>query len=716
MSTSFRFALTLLSALVTGSILTGCSANLAMHSPRPAVGVAGAVHGGQQPVVGSTVQLYAVGTTGDGSAATPVGSPVVTDSGGNFDLTGKYSCPSGSTLVYLVATGGSPAPAITNSQIALMAALGQCGNLGSIPFVNVDEVTTVAAVYPLAPFMASFAAVGSGISDAAALSTAFVVASYYADVSTGTSPGPSIPPSPSNPAVVAQINTIADLVAACINTSGGSLGDHSLCGTFFALAIASPYTPTPTDTIGGLLYLAKNPSQNTVLLFNLIPPSSPFLPTDAQAPADFAIRIPATSAFMVSPSSVSFSPAIIGFSQPSQTITITNGTSSAVTLTTSIAGANSSDFSINFQAPYCNSQVAANSSCTTQIQFRPTAVGQRSAYFVIANSSANPSIAVPLSGAGYAGTAGPVTVSPSTLIIQSNGITVPVSVTNNGSGPLTIDSISVNAANYSQTNNCGSSLAGGASCTITVGWFFRLPTGPGTMTIYDDAAAGPQVVGLGNAGFPPAVAFGNWSLGATGSQLVPVSGNPTAVYLGLSITGANTSDFSFSPSYTLLSSSCSYSYRSGLTNCPINVYFTPTALGNRSANLNVVGFGQIPLTGIGNPAGVDFDVFLAQTTSSYVNLPAITALDYGSVVQGSSATTDIMIRNTGTVSTISVTPQAITGPNASDFSVTSSNCFGSPCYLVKFAAGAVGARSATLTFTDSISNFTRTIPLGGIGN
>jgi hypothetical protein len=46
--------------------------------PVPLLVKYGSVHGGQQAVSGSTIQLYAVGTTGDGSAATPLLTQAVT--------------------------------------------------------------------------------------------------------------------------------------------------------------------------------------------------------------------------------------------------------------------------------------------------------------------------------------------------------------------------------------------------------------------------------------------------------------------------------------------------------------------------------------------------------------------------------------------------------------------------------------------------------------
>jgi hypothetical protein len=72
-----RGAMGTLLALATLA-LAGCS-GLQMHetgvgpgSATVVTGMPGLVHGGQQPVIGATIQLYAVGTTGYGSAATPL--------------------------------------------------------------------------------------------------------------------------------------------------------------------------------------------------------------------------------------------------------------------------------------------------------------------------------------------------------------------------------------------------------------------------------------------------------------------------------------------------------------------------------------------------------------------------------------------------------------------------------------------------------------------
>ena len=120
--------------------------------------LAGVVHGGQQPVSGATIQLYAVGTSGYGSTATGLISPsaqatpgiALTDANGNFNITGQYSCPMGDPEVYLTATGGNPglAPGTNNSAIVLVAALTDCNTLqanAAKTTVILNEATTVAS-------------------------------------------------------------------------------------------------------------------------------------------------------------------------------------------------------------------------------------------------------------------------------------------------------------------------------------------------------------------------------------------------------------------------------------------------------------------------------------------------------------------------------------------------------------------------------------------
>src|ERR1039458_7037450 len=113
----------------TASTLTGSS-------------LSGQVKGGQQPISGATIQLYQVGTAGDGSSAAPLGSSTTTNPSGGFTITGDYTCPGSNPEVYLLATGGNPglANGTNNAAINLIAALGSCSSLSPSTFINLNEV------------------------------------------------------------------------------------------------------------------------------------------------------------------------------------------------------------------------------------------------------------------------------------------------------------------------------------------------------------------------------------------------------------------------------------------------------------------------------------------------------------------------------------------------------------------------------------------------
>jgi hypothetical protein len=249
----------------------------------------GTVHGGQQPVSGAAIQLYAVGTTGYGSASTPLlSTSVSTGPNGSFTITGDYSC-SGNPLVYMVASGGNPglSSGTPNSAIVLLAALGSCNNLTSSTNIDINELTTVAAVWSLAPFMTDSAHIGSSATNPTGITNAFATAAKLVDTATGTSPGAVAPSNATLP--VTTMNTLADILASCVNSSGGSSGDGSSCGTLFA---NSSIGGVPTDTSVAAVHMAKNPALNASNLYGLMSAdSSPFQPTLSTSPNDWTLSV-----------------------------------------------------------------------------------------------------------------------------------------------------------------------------------------------------------------------------------------------------------------------------------------------------------------------------------------------------------------------------------------------------------------------------------------
>jgi len=287
------------SFLVTISIL-GCGG--VRHSPVTTTSstfagssLHGQVKGGQQPVWGATIQLYQVGTAGDGSSATALGSSTTTDPSGGFTITGNYTCPGSNPLVYLLATGGNPglANGTNNTAISLIAALGSCSSLSASTFINLNEVTTVAAVAALAPYMTSPTSIGSGTADASSLTAAFTLASQLASTTTGTSPGAAVPAGDAVPSTL--INSLADIVSACVNSAGGIAGDGSSCGTLFINSTPSGGA-APTEVATALLNILNNPTSNQSSLFALLTSTPPFEPDLNAAPSSWAIGLITTPA------------------------------------------------------------------------------------------------------------------------------------------------------------------------------------------------------------------------------------------------------------------------------------------------------------------------------------------------------------------------------------------------------------------------------------
>jgi|SRR6185312_14721997 len=277
------------SLLAAATLLSGCGMGVAnTDGGASPLAISGHLVGGNQPVTGSTVQLYDAGNTGYGSQATPLLSPAVTSgAGGLFSITGLYHCTASTDQVYLVATGGNPGLSgnVNNPQLGLMIALGPCGDLPGVANVVVNEVTTVAAVWSLAPFMTSFDHVGTSSGNAVGLVNAFGMANNLANIVSGTSPG-SAPAGSTIPS--AEINSLANALAGCVNTAGGHATDGTPCGNLFDAATVG--AKVPTNTIDAALAIAQHPANNTGTIFNLgTGDAAAFQPTLPQAPNDWTV-------------------------------------------------------------------------------------------------------------------------------------------------------------------------------------------------------------------------------------------------------------------------------------------------------------------------------------------------------------------------------------------------------------------------------------------
>lgn len=267
--------------------LSGCDmSNSLKHLSQSGIALQGRVRGGQQPVSGATILLYAAGSAGPGAGAVNLLAPhvVTTDASGFFSITNDYVCPTAATQVYLIAQGGNPglAAGVNNAALVMMAALGNCGDLTSSTNIELNEATTVAAGWALSQFMGPGAMVGSTPTNATGLENAFAVASNLIDTSTGTAPGSLLP----SGAVTepAKLYMLADILATCVNSDGGAA-----CAPLFTAAT----TPqgVPTNTLDAALNIVRNPASNVSAVFNAGTPQGPFQPVLTVQPNDWTMSI-----------------------------------------------------------------------------------------------------------------------------------------------------------------------------------------------------------------------------------------------------------------------------------------------------------------------------------------------------------------------------------------------------------------------------------------
>ena len=261
----------------------------------------GKVMAGSQPVSGATVQLYAADSSGYGSAATALLTAAVTTNGsGSFTVPAGYSCAGSSTQVYLIAKGGNPglSGTVNNSSLGLMAALGSCGSVSSSTAVVINEVTTVASVAALAAFYSSGGNVGTSNTNAVGLANAFGTANQLANMTTGASPGASLPAGLSIPS--AKINTLADIVNSCTATSGGGA-----CTSLMTAATISGGV-TPGNTLDAVNNILRNPTSNVSAIDALLPTSAAFTPVVANAAPEWTLAVTWSGGGMSLPTAMAF--------------------------------------------------------------------------------------------------------------------------------------------------------------------------------------------------------------------------------------------------------------------------------------------------------------------------------------------------------------------------------------------------------------------------
>jgi hypothetical protein len=211
-----------------------------------------------------------------------------------------------------------------------------------------------------------------------------------------------------------------------------------------------------------------------------------------------------SATYTVSPTSLAFGNEITNVASASQSITVTNTGAVPLPITSiTYSTAGSQPFS---QTNSCGTSVAVGATCTINVVFNPASVGPATATLSVNAGGGAGTQTVALGGTGIAATytATPTSVAFGNQLTNVASAPTSVTVTNTGAVALPITSITLSTAGsqpFSQTNTCGTSVAVGTNCTISV-VFDPASVGSATATLSVNVSGGPLTVNLsGNGSF-----------------------------------------------------------------------------------------------------------------------------------------------------------------------------------------------------------------------
>jgi hypothetical protein len=331
-------------------------------------------------------------------------------------------------------------------------------------------------------------------------------------------------------------------------------------------------------------------------------------------------------ALSLSPGGLGFGNQVLGTTSAGKSVTITNITSSSISLS-SIAP--SGDFTVT--ASTCGASLGVGGHCSVTLAFKPSVVGGVSGDLTVAYTGGVGSPdRLGLTGTGLVPLAAtPTSLAFGTVTVGSSSVK---SLTLKNDNPSTALSISFSAnGDYSTAAGggtpCGASLAGAASCTINV-TFKPHQNGAinGAVSVTDHVSLSPLIVALSGSGSgagasalsftPSSLTFANIGVGAGSTKTVTVK-NVSASSVKISAT-SNSGDYTASGCITTLLPAAT---------CTLSVTFTPSASGSINGAigltdnatvtpeiLDVSGTAVLPLTI--SPSNVNFGGWTVGSTSS----------------------------------------------------------------------------------------------------
>jgi len=398
----------------------------------------------------------------------------------------------------------------------------------------------------------------------------------------------------------------------------------------------------------------------------------------AYVPTTFYVLIASGGTATVSTKTLAFGKLAAGTTSASKSVKLTNSGSGALAIGPIVA---SGDFG---QTNNCGSSLAAGTNCTVNVTFNPSAVGAVTGALTFNDSASTSPQLVKLTGTGEA----PLTVNPTSLTLPSAAVgstsSATATLTNVQTTAMTLTASA--SADYSVTGGtCGSSLAGGASCTVVVTFAPQYKgTIKGALVLTTNSAFSPLTVGLSGAATggpkvplklsPASLSFSSTGIGATAAaKTITVTNKGTGTLTINSI--------SASANFTAIGSGstpCGGALAKSAS-CTLSVTFTPSDTGSAKGAL------AIATTGPGSPQ------IAALSGTGAVPVPlSPTSLSFSAQAVGTTSAPKTVTLTNNSGGTLSISSLVASG----DYSAVPSG--GTPC-------GATVASGATCTFSVTFS-------------
>ena len=429
----------------------------------------------------------------------------------------------------------------------------------------------------------------------------------------------------------------------------------------------------------------------------------------------------------VQPASTRFGPATVGAQSAARTITVTNLTAKSVALNVALPR------QFVLVGTPCTA-LAANATCAFQVAFLPLTNGDIAGTITATSTPTDGSASATALAyvQGYGNGAGTLSLSGGLIVngvfnfgqVAAGGTQAQTFTVTNasaaGSAPVTVRRIT-SGPPFLASTTCLTALATGQTCSVTVTYAPIGQSGSsfisdaGTLTIESDAASSPTILSLsgqpgtlsGAAGTAPlatyilsqsSLTFASTKVADTSpTQPVTIVNTGTATLHLISLT--TTSDFTTqSACGTILPGA----------NCTFTVASTPKSTGSHVAALEISSDSATPL---------EFISLLSTAAPATLTL-STSALSFGSLAVGVTATLPVTLTNTGTsaatINSITVTGAYTVGGSCPAPGATLAA--GAACTVqVTFTPTSSATFNGTLSVATSATNLPITAALTGVG-